>query len=330
MQDTSDTVSMAFGGGLGLAAYHAGAYEAFRRRSARLHWLSGSSAGAVTAALIAGNPDGRRIERLRAFWNFPPPESYRPQPWQHVLGWAGAVGTRLVGSHGHFRPRRPSIDPFVFRSLYDLRPMRERLQALIDFGRLNSGETRICVVATDIGSGEPVIFDSSNSRIEMDHLMASCGFLPEFAPVEFDGRFLGDGGLSLNVPFDPILNAQLDGDLLLYILDLYARDGIRPNSLEGALERKNDLLFGNQTVLRLKYCMELRKARGEIEGIASPRRRDRIVLLSYRPGMEEPGPEKSFELSAAALAQRWKAGVLDMDYAMDLKCDDEFVAVRRK
>jgi hypothetical protein len=30
------------------------------------------------------------------------------------------------------------------------------------------------------------------------------------------------------------------------------------------------------------------------------------------------------------LAQRWKAGLLDMDYAMDLKCDDDFVAVRRK
>lgn len=319
---------MAFGGGLGLAAYHAGAYEAFRKRSVRLHWLAGSSAGAVTAALIAGNPDDRRIERLRAFWKFPPLENYRPQPWRHVLGWAGAVGTRLVGSDGHFYPRRPSIDPFVFRSLYDLTPMRERLQSLIDFGQLNSGETRICIVATDIESGEPVIFDSSKSRIEMDHLMASCGFLPEFAPLELDGRFLGDGGLSLNVPFDPILNGQSDGDLLLYIIDLYARDGGWPTSLEGALERKNDLLFGNQTVLRLKYCIKLRKARGELEGIAH--RRDRIVLLSYRPGMEEPGPEKSFELSPAALAQRWKAGVLDMDYGMDLKCDDDFLAVRRK
>jgi NTE family protein len=206
--------------------------------------------------------------------------------------------------------------------------MRERLQSLIDFGQLNSGETRICIVATDIESGEPVIFDSAKSRIEMDHLMASCGFLPEFAPLELDGRFLGDGGLSLNVPFDPILNGQSDGDLLLYIIDLYARDGGWPTSLEGALERKNDLLFGNQTVLRLKYCIKLRKARAELEGIAH--RRDRIVLLSYRPGMEEPGPEKSFELSPAALAQRWKAGVLDMDYGMDLKCDDDFLAVRRK
>jgi predicted acylesterase/phospholipase RssA len=83
--------------------------------------------------------------------------------------------------------------------------MRERLRNLIDFDRLNSGRTRVSIVATDIESGEPVVFDSSKSRIEIDHLMASCGFLPEFAPLELDGRLLGDGGLSLNAPFDQIL-----------------------------------------------------------------------------------------------------------------------------
>jgi NTE family protein len=329
MKASPDTVAMVFGGGLGLAAYHAGAYEAFSRRTSRLNWVAGSSAGAVTASLIAGNSAARRIERLRAFWNFPPRDNYRPTPWRHVFGWAGAIGTRLMGSHGHFHPRLPSIDPFVFRSLYDLKPMRELLQHLIDFGELNSGETRVSIVVTDVETGEPVIFDSSQSRIEMDHLMASCGFLPEFAPLELDGRILGDGGLSWNVPFDPILDGHTEGDLLLYIIDLYARDGSRPTSLEAAVERKNDLLFGNQTFLRLKCCAELRQARREISGRGREQGRDRIVLLSYRPGAEEPGPEKSFELSPAALAQRWKAGLLDMDYAMGLKCDDALVAVRR-
>jgi NTE family protein len=330
MRDLSKTVAMAFGGGLGLAAYHAGAYEALWKRSVRVHWLAGSSAGAVTAALIAGNSSDRGVEPLCAFWNFPPLENYRPEPWRHLYGWIGAIGTRLVGSRGHFHPRLPSIDPFVFRSLYDLSPMRERLRNLIDFGRLNSGQTRVSIVATDIESGEPVVFDSSKSRIEIDHLMASCGFLPEFAPLELDGRLLGDGGLSLNVPFDPILDSDVKGDLSLYIIDLYARDGDRPISLEGAIERKSDLLFGNQTFLRLKYCIELRKARRELEGSSQSGRPDRIVLLSYRPGMEEPGPEKSFELSPAALAQRWKAGLLDMDHALDLKCEDGLIAVRRK
>src|SRR3954466_2617140 len=329
MEKSPATVAMVFAGGLGLAAYHAGAYQAFSRRSTPLHWVAGSSAGAVTAALIAGNRSEKRIERLRAFWNFPPPENYRPVAWRHLYGWIGALGTRLIGSRGHFHPRMPSMDPFVFRSLYDLSPMRERIESLIDFDRLNSGEIRISVATTDIETGEPVIFDSSKTRIEVDHLMASCGFLPEFAPVELGGRLLGDGGLSLNAPFDPVLDSAMEGDLLLYVLDLYARDGAAPNSLEAALERKSDLLFGNQTFLRLKYCAELRRARRKLEDNASDSR-DRIILLSYRPGAEEPGPEKSFELSSAALAQRWNAGTLDMDYAMDLSSDEQLVAVRRK
>src|SRR3954447_15242297 len=33
-----------------------------------VQWLAGSSAGAVAAALIAGNPPGQRVTRLREFW----------------------------------------------------------------------------------------------------------------------------------------------------------------------------------------------------------------------------------------------------------------------
>jgi NTE family protein len=97
----------------------------------------------------------------------------------------------------------------------------------------------------------------------MDHLLASCGFLPEFAPVEIEDRLLADGGLSWNAPFDPILD-EIDGDLMVYVVDLYARDGRRPQSLEAALERKSDLLFGNQTVLRLRYLLETRRLRRSI------------------------------------------------------------------
>ena len=320
---------MVFAGGLGLAAYHGGVYQAFSKQSIPLHWVAGSSAGAVIAALIAGNGADKRVERLRAFWNFPPAQNYRPLLWRHLYGWVGALGTRLIGSRGHFHPRLPSLDPFGFRSLYDLGPMRERLQSLIDFGRLNSGEIRISVATTDIETGEPVIFDSSTQRIDIDHLLASCGFLPEFAPVEILGRLLGDGGLSVNAPFDSILGEDIDGGLLLYVVDLYARDGDRPSSLERALERKNDLLFGNQTLLRLQYCFALRKSRKQLAGTRPSGASDKVVVLSYRPGVEEPGPEKSFDLSAPALAQRWKAGVLDMEHAVRMQPDNDLVLIRR-
>ena len=268
MSDSPALIAMTFSGGLGLAAYHAGVYQAFTTQGLPLHWVTGSSAGAITAALIAGNGDENRFERLRAFWNFPPIEGGEPAPWPHLHGWIAAVGTRLVGSRGHFAPRFPAVDPFRFRSFYDLAPMRERLTKLVDFGRLNSGEMRTCVATTNIETGEPVIFDSSHVQLEIDHLMASCGFLPEFAPVEIDGRLLGDGGLSLNAPFDPILEAESERNLLLYVVDLYARDGQRPASLEAAAERKRDLLFGNQTLVRLRYLSEVRRLRKQL----SPRR----------------------------------------------------------
>jgi hypothetical protein len=80
----------------------------------------------------------------------------------------------------------------------------------------------------------------------------------------------------------------------------------------------------------LNTALNYEKREGSSKVAPSQRRRDRIVLLSYRPGMEEPGPEKSFELSPAALAQRWKAGLLDMDHALDLKFEDDLITVRRK
>jgi NTE family protein len=320
-------IAMVFAGGLGLAAYHGGVYEAFARRSLPLHWVGGSSAGAVTAALIAGNREADRIERLRAFWNDAPP-NVPAVAWPHFSAWLGAITTRLLGSAGHFHPRMPSANPFEFRSLYDLKPMRERIAALTDFDRLNGGEMRLCVAATDIESGDPVIFDTDKDRIQMDHLMASCGFLPEFAPVGIGDRLLGDGGLSLNAPFDPILTSEFDGGLLLYVVDLYPRDGARPDSLEAALERKNDLLFGNQTLLRLQYCAELRRLKRDSR-LQGNRGRDRIVLLSYRPGLEEPGPEKSFDLSVAAFARRWNAGLLDMEHSQQVDLEEDVLVIRR-
>jgi NTE family protein len=97
----------------------------------------------------------------------------------------------------------PSLGPF--RSLYDLAPMKGRLAGLVDFARLNSGEVRFSIATTDIETGELVIFDNTKGdNITIDHVLASCGFLPEFAPVEVDGRLLGDGGLSANAPIEAV------------------------------------------------------------------------------------------------------------------------------
>jgi NTE family protein len=66
-------------------------------------------------------------------------------------------------------------------SIYDLGPLRARLETLVDFERLNSGEARVSVVTTDVQTGQEVVFDTAaGDRIGPDHLLASCGFLPDF------------------------------------------------------------------------------------------------------------------------------------------------------
>lgn len=161
---------------------------------------------------------------------------------------------------------------------------------------------QVAIATTDIETGELVTFDTARgAQITIDHLLASCGFLPEFAPVEIDGRLLGDGGLSANAPIEAVTST----DDPVFVVDLFARDGGRPDSLEEALARKNDLLFGNQT---LRY----------LETWAATNTNRRIMYLSYRPNPDEAGPEKTFDLSRRSIEGRWQSGLADMKYALTI------------
>jgi NTE family protein len=316
------SVALIFAGGVGLGSYQAGAYAAVHDplASSKL-WVAGSSIGATNAALIAGTRPDQRIEALRSLWNCAdqhPDLSRVPrvERWQHLENWSSAIRARLLGSAGHFRPRTP-LPWGGFKSFYDLSPLRERIKALVDFDRLNSGEVRVTVATTDVESGELVMFDTARGdRITLDHLMASCGYLPEFAPIEISGRLLGDGGLSANVPIEALL-FDPSPQLTCYVIDLFARDGSRPRDLETALARKSDLTFANQTWLRLEaYCREqrlsseLQSLKGE-HGTAAT-----IYYLSYRPHPAEAGSERMFDYSERSLATRWRAGAADMKHAL--------------
>jgi NTE family protein len=198
--------------------------------------------------------------------------------------------------------RNPFENLARFRSVYDLRPLRDRLLSLTDFDRLNSGDIRVCICATDVRNGDAVMFDSAKGeRIAVEHILASCGFVPEFTPVEINGRQSGDAGLSLNVPFDLLLDDDA-GDEPIFVVDLFNRDGEHPQSFAQALERKNDLIFANQTFMRLKARLK------------DPRlNSSKVTLLSYRgDGPAEPASEKPYDYSRDAVNRRWNAGILDV------------------
>ncbi|MCW5734893.1 MAG: patatin-like phospholipase family protein [Enhydrobacter sp.] len=309
--DPEFSAALVLAGGVGLGSYQAGACDALLSRpNARIGWIAGSSVGALNGALIAGTEPSRVVEALQVYWlrgsawgPFGPPNA----SLRHAANWMSALHTRLFGSLGRLQALGPRLS---FSSFYDLAPTVAFLRRTIDFGRLNGGDIRFTVATVDVESGDVVLFDTGRGhRIEIDHLLASCGFLPEFAPVEIDGRLLGDGGLAVNAPFEPVLD-EAEGTVdPVFILDLFARDGRRPTGLESALARKNALVFGNQTWARLEAY------RRYWDRLAA-QSRPPLFYLSYLPVTGEAGPEMPYDFSVSSAALRWNAGRLDMEEAL--------------
>jgi NTE family protein len=329
VSEADQTVAIVFGGGVGLGAYHGGVFETIARWR-QPNWLAGSSIGAVTAAILAGTAPDNRAQMLQKFWHAYPTEWNDARSLAHAQSWISALAARMMGVAGQFHLRTPQ--PFQpFRSIYDLAPLQKTLKEIIDFDRLNSGDVRVTVAATDIETGDLVLFDTRRGfKIGLDHLLASCGYLPEFAPVEIGGRLLGDGGLSANVPIEAVLVEQCSY-LTCFAVDLYARDGRRPNSLETSLARRCDLSFGNQTWRLLDFYRQ-----GLMSRKHSPQAwgKKHIYYLSYRASPDEAGSEKSFDYSFRSVARRWQAGVEDATLALErlaeASCSEvDIVAIRR-
>ena len=259
------------------------------------------------------------------------------------------LGTR-IGRTGLFRPLPwPSIIAGHAIALYELAPLARKVERLVDFDRLNSGEIRVSIVATDLNTGEATILDTAaGDVIRPEHILASCGLIPEFEPTEVGGRLLGDGGLVANAPVELVLgNRTGDEHLVCSVLDLFATDAGPPSSLEHAAELRRDFLMAAPTHRALQALGREDALRRLLAAAAdaipsgaqdqparaaaldAARRGSTTVLhLSYRSEPGEAGPEKQFDFSRASLSSRRKAGAADMVKALRL-LDDEQSGDRR-
>ena len=62
-----ECIALVLQGGGALGAYQAGVYQALDEAGLDPDWISGISIGAFNSAIIAGNPPGARVEKLREF-----------------------------------------------------------------------------------------------------------------------------------------------------------------------------------------------------------------------------------------------------------------------
>lgn len=339
MSRTEQDVLVLQGGGA-LGAYQAGAFEALFDSGRRTAWVAGVSIGAINAALIAGNPPERRVERLRAFWDLAS-SGGNTAPFlpglmpRGVYNELSAAATMAQGVPGFFSPRFPPAAMMPAGSpgagsFYDTAPLRETLLELADFDYLNAGPVRFCTGAVNVETGNMTWFDSARQTITPEHVMASGALPPGFPAIEIEGAFYWDGGLVSNTPLQYVFDERADDDLCIFQVDLFSARGKMPASVWDIEARVKDIRFSSRTRLNTdQLCgMHLsRRAGRRLYEKLPPELRDdpdarallsngrdpniTIAHLIYRQTRHE-GQSKDYEFSRASVLDHWRAGKRDV------------------
>lgn len=330
-----DEVALVLQGGGALGSYQAGVYESLAATGVEIDWVAGISIGAVNAALIAGNPEERRVERLRAFWNtvtatlpsFPVWNNDQVREFLHEWS-AGFVAT--FGVPGFFAPRPvpPMFAPpgsCEAMSFYDSVMLEGTLNELVDWDLLNEGPMRFSVGAVEVESGNFHYFDNRSERIDARHVMASGALPPGLPPVEIDGKWWWDGGLVSNTPLAHVLDHQ-DADLLVFQVDLFSSIDERPRTIMDVMAREKEIRFSSRTRQVSSQLMKLRKEREVVRAVLEKLSGDllddpdvqklaemsrehavNLVHLIYRANAWEGGA-RDYEFSARTMDEHWAAG----------------------
>lgn len=188
-------------------------------------------------------------------------------------------------------------------ALYDSQILETTLRALVDFDRLTRGPARFTATAVALETGEDVVFDNRDSRIDVAHLRASAAFLTAFPAIRVDGALMADAGLSANLPLDPVLAETAETPLLCIAADLMPLAAGQPTTLGEAIERMQDLTFAAQsrrTIERWRAEHARRAGEGEKSSVT-------LVRLTYQD-QEEEVAGKVMDFSPRSARERWAHG----------------------
>lgn len=339
-----DEVALVLQGGGALGSYQAGVYEALDANGIEIDRIAGISIGAVNAALIAGNPPDRRVDRLREFWDLV--SSWLPtlvipgdDHWRELVHEWSAGFVALTGVPGFFGPR---LMPPLFAppgscealSFYDSSLLATTLDRLVDWSLLNDGPVHVSVGAVEIESGNFRYFDNRKERLDARHIMASGALPPGLPPIDIDGKLYWDGGIVSNTPLADVLDTQSE-PMLVFQVDLFSSAGALPRTIMDVVAREKEIRYSSRTRQVSDQLLKLRKERELIRRVLRklpPELRDdpdvtalrqqaaeqpvNVVQLIYRAPDWESG-SRDYEFSARTMREHWAAGLAAVKQSID-------------
>jgi NTE family protein len=321
-------------GGGALGAYQVGVYQALHEAGVEPDWIVGTSIGAINASIIAGNKAENRLEKLDEFWE----RMERPSAWPFVPAWTGLAdawsywSTLASGIPGFFKPNLPAfwgahIPLGVDRAgYYTTTSLRKTLAELVDFSIIKKGAPRLTVGAANVRTSMMHYFDSRQSEITTQQIMASGALPPAFPAIRIDDEFYWDGGILSNTPTEVIFDDNPRRNSLIFAVHLWNPEGPVPQSIWEVLHRHKDIQYSSriashitrqQQTHRLRHVIsqlvqhipdDVRKSETvrELAGYGCVTQMHVVRLLA--PRLENENHTKDIDFSPSGIGMRRKAG----------------------
>jgi NTE family protein len=220
-------------------------------------------------------------------------------------------------------------------SFYDTQPLKATLEELVDFDLINRKRVRLSLGAVNLCSGESVFFDNTTTRIGPEHVMASGALPPGFPPVNVDGKWYWDGGISSNTPLWYVVDEDDRTSAVVVQVDVFSGAGEMPRNLHQVQERVKDLQYASKSrfgAARVKEQEQLRaslrhvldmlpqetRSDPDVQRLAAVSTRGEVALVHFTNRHNTGSSDfKDYEFSRATVTDLWQGGLGDVRSAID-------------
>jgi len=270
---------IALQGGGALGAYEFGALKAlyaYKGEGFTPRVVAGISIGAINAAVLIGakkDPIGTLEEIWRERFCVGDTiceviDMFRPWCAKPALSCFDFCeqSMSLFGNPGMYRLNPQLLfSPLNCANIYDTSLLEDTFRKYIDVKKLNQPDrTRLVVTAVNVRSGEQARFDNLQMELSFKHIMASGSFPVSFPMTDIDGEYYWDGGIFINTPLAPAINAleQTDADdpdveRELFYIEVHRRAGELPSNIGESLDRCYNMIFSGKFSLDGKLAKNI-------------------------------------------------------------------------
>jgi NTE family protein len=214
-------------------------------------------------------------------------------------------------------------------SFYSTAALRQTLTDLVDFRRLTSVRPRFTVGAVNVRSGQMRYFDSRDTPISCDHVLASGALPPAFPAIRIADDPYWDGGVYSNTPIEAVFDDHPRRDSVIFAVQMWHATGPEPESIWQVFSRQKDIQYASRTdshIIRQGQMHHLRHLVRELIEMLPESARDtpkvrelsehgcgttmHIVRLNA-PRLPGEDHTRDIDFTRAGIEARWQAGYAD-------------------